>query len=339
VLRGKVDPTTRTIDEIQGTTSEVSQPRAVRENEIMNVSVTTPIDVDWSQFDPRRIQALRHRLTDHPLLQSDQLIALGDRFRCSSRLFTFSNNAGAAANFDAVARLYPNARTIKDSLRDISEAKAWVLLRHVQADPAYRSLIDYALDPIQKNIERKDPGMYYRAGWIFVAAPHTTTPFHIDRNNGILLQVRGLKTVYVWDAEDTEVVTDRARDVFHARHDLDLVKWHEEFRERAHVFKVGPGMGVYIPETCAHLVETSDEPSTTISMTYSTKATRRDALVHVMHDFMHRKGIELPEVGRRPLLDKLTYVAGSALVAAHGVGSRPPACPSLAHHSAYAVAD
>ncbi|MGH8156934.1 MAG: cupin-like domain-containing protein [Rhodanobacter sp.] len=305
----------------------------------MNVSTTTPIDVDWSRFDPWRIQAVRHRLADHPLLQSDQLVALSERFRCSSRLFTFSNKAGAAANFDEVSRLYPNARTIKDSLQDISGAKAWVLLRHVQADPAYRVLIDDALNPIQPEIERKDPGMYYRAGWIFVAAPHTTTPFHIDRNHGILLQVRGVKTVYVWDAEDAEVVTDRARDVFHARHDLDLVKWNEEFRERAHVFKVGPGMGVYIPETCAHMVETSDEPSTTISLTYSTKATRRDALVHVMHDLMHRKGIEPPAVGKRPMLDRLTYAAGSALVAVHGVGGRPPACPSLGRHSAYAVAD
>lgn len=303
------------------------------------VSSTTPIEIDWGRFDPRHTQAVRHRLADHPLLQADQLIALGERFRCSSHLFTFNNKAGAEANFDAVARLYPNTRTVKDSLRDIGDAKAWVLLRHVQSDPTYRKLIDDALDPIQPDIERKDPGMYYRAGWIFVAAPHTTTPFHIDRNNGILLQVRGVKTVYVWDAEDTEVVTERARDVFHARHDLDLVKWHEEFRERAHVFELGPGMGVYIPETCAHMVETRNEPSTTISLTYSTEATRRDALLHVMHDFMRRKGIESPAVGRRPMLDKLAYIVGSALLLAHGVGSEPPACPSLAHHEAYAVAD
>lgn len=305
----------------------------------MNATAAAPIEVDWNHFDPWHVQAVRHRLTDHPLLQSDQLIALGDRFRCSSRLFTFSNKAGAGANFDAVSRLYPNTRTVKESLQNINDAKAWVLLRHVQADPVYRPLIDYALNPIQPEIERKDPGMYYRAGWIFVAAPRTTTPFHIDRNHGILLQVRGVKTVYVWDAEDTDVVTDRARDVFHARHDLDLVKWHEEFRERAHVFILGPGMGVYIPETCAHMVETSDEPSTTISLTYSTNATRRDAMVHVMHDLMRRKGIEPPEVGKRPILDTLTYAAGSALVAAHAAASRPPACPSLAHHTPYAVPD
>ena len=302
-------------------------------------SMAALVDVDWDKFDPWRIQAVRHRLSDHPLLQRDQLVELGKRFRCSTRLFTFNNDADAAANFDAVARLYPNRKTVEESLRNIKEAKAWVLLRHVQADPAYRALVDRVLDPIQQEIERKDPGMYYRAGWIFVAAPHTITPFHIDRNHGILLQVRGTKTVYVWDAEDAEVVSDRARDVFHASHNLELVQWHEEFRERAHVFKLGPGMGVYMPLTCPHMVETSDEPSITISLTYSTDATRRNAMVHVMHDLMHRKGIEPSSVGRHPLLDKLTYVAASTLVAAHGPGSHLPACPSLAHHSAYAIAD
>ncbi len=47
--------------------------------------------------------------------------------------------------------------------------------------------------------------MYYRAGWIFIASPHTVTPFHIDRNHGILLQIHGTKKVYVWDAEDAQV--------------------------------------------------------------------------------------------------------------------------------------
>jgi hypothetical protein len=305
----------------------------------MKANVATFIDLDRAHFDPWRIQAVGHMLTEHPLLQPDQLIALGKRFQGSTRLFTFNNGAGADANFDDVGRLYPNHKSAADTMQGISDAKAWMLLRHVQDDPTYRGLVDLALDSVQPEIEEKDPGMYYRAGWIFVASPHTTTPFHIDRNHGILLQVRGHKTVYVWDAEDTEVCSDRARDNFHARHDLNLVKWQEGFRERAHVFHVGPGMGVYMPATSPHMVETSDEPSITISLTYSTDATRRNAMQHVMNDLLHRKGIEPPAVGQRPLFDKLSYAAASALVAAHGVGSHPPACPSLAHRTAYAVAD
>jgi hypothetical protein len=305
----------------------------------MNTRAAALIDIDWDGFDPSRIQAVRHRLSDHPLLQPDQLVALGKRFQGSTRLFTFNNQAGADANFDDVGRLYPNHKSAADTLQGINDAKAWMLLRHVQEDPTYRSLIDLVMDPIQPLIERKDPGMHYRAGWIFVASPHTTTPFHIDRNHGILLQIRGTKKVYVWDADDTEVCSEHARDVFHARHDLSLVKWNEAFRERAHVYVVGPGMGVYMPITSPHMVETGDEPSITISFTYSTAATRRNAMRHVLNDLLYRKGIKPVPVGKRHLVDTLTYAAASVMVATHGVGSHPPACPSLAHPSAYAMAD
>ncbi|MFC4526774.1 cupin-like domain-containing protein [Dyella halodurans] len=305
----------------------------------MYANASALIDMDWESFDPWRPQAVRHRLTEHPLLQPDQLVALGKRFQGTTHLFTFNNHAGADANFDEVARMYPNRRSVTETLQQINSAKAWMLLRHVQADPAYRELINTALDPIQPTIERHDPGMYYRAGWIFVASPHTTTPFHIDRNHGILLQIRGTKKVYVWDQDDTAVCSERARDSFHSSHNLDLVKWQEEFRERAHVFEVGPGMGAYIPITSPHMVETGTEPSITISLTYSTRATRHNAMEHVLHDLMRRHGMSPPPVGKHKLLDDLSYMSASALIAMRGVGSRPPACPSLARKTAYAVAD
>ena len=305
----------------------------------MYANATALIDMDWASFDPWRPQAVRHRLTEHPLLQPDQLVALGKRFQGTTHLFTFNNHAGADANFDEVARMYPNRRSVTETLQQIHSAKAWMLLRHVQADPAYRDLINTALDPIQPTIERMDPGMYYRAGWIFVASPHTTTPFHIDRNHGILLQIRGTKKVYVWDQDDIAVCSERARDSFHSSHSLDMVKWQEEFRERAHVFEVGPGMGAYIPITSPHMVETGTEPSITISLTYSTRATRHNAMEHVLHDLLRRHGVSPPAVGKHKLLDELTYMSASALIAMRGVGSRPPACPSLARKTAFAVAD
>ena len=37
------------------------------------------IDMDWNAFDPWRIQPFKHALTDHPLLQTEQLVELGKR--------------------------------------------------------------------------------------------------------------------------------------------------------------------------------------------------------------------------------------------------------------------
>ncbi|GAA0717936.1 hypothetical protein GCM10009105_25370 [Dokdonella soli] len=307
----------------------------------MNASATGLIDFDWTTFDPWRIQTVRHQLSEHPLMQPDQLAALAERFEAGapSQIFTFNNAATAGTNLDAAWRLHPNRKHAADTVQRIVDAKAWLDLRHVQADPVYRGLLDAILDTIKPHIERKDPGMYYRAGWIFVASPHTVTPFHIDRDHGILLQVRGCKTIYVWDADDAVVVSERARDRFHSRHELDLVQWHEEFRERAHAFHLRPGMGVYMPSTSPHMVETSDDASISMSCTYSTYATHRNALLHVMHDVVRDVGIEPPAVGRHPLLDTMTYPCARALVGARRFGPRADVCPSHTRFSPYAVAD
>ena len=44
------------------------------------------IDVDWDAFDPWRVQAVRHRLTEHPLLQPDRLVELGLRLERAAQL-------------------------------------------------------------------------------------------------------------------------------------------------------------------------------------------------------------------------------------------------------------
>ena len=297
------------------------------------------VDIDWHNFKPSRPQSLRHGLSGHPLLQTEQLVELGKRFRGTRRWFAFNNDAGADADFDTANTLFPCSRSFVDSIRSISDAKAWVLLRHIQACPTYRELVDRVLDSIRPQVELRDPGMFYRAGWIFAASPNTVTPFHIDRDHVVLLQISGSKAIYVWDSDDVDVVSDRARDCFHTRHDLKLVQWREEFRERAHLFQLRPGTGVYIPQASAHMVETSDEASITISFSYGTHATRRSAMLHVVRDLLYRLGISPPAVGRSRVFDRMAYAFGSAMVAAGGPGSRPPACPSLRRRHVYAVSD
>jgi len=305
----------------------------------MTPSSPPMITMDWDAFDPWRVTPLTHTFTDHPLLQRDALVELGKRCRGTNRWYSFNDGVTPGTDFDAAASLYPSPRSAVDSLRAIENAKAWVLLRHIQADPTYRSLVDLAFEPIQAKIEQKDPGVYYRAGWIFSASAHTVTPFHIDRSHVLLLQVAGTKTVYVWDPYDAETIDDETRDAFHARHDLSHAHWREEFREHAHVFQLAPGEGVYMPLTSPHMVETSDEASTTISFTYDTAATRRMGKVHVLRDALNRIGIHAPPVGKHGAFDAAAWLASSALVAVGGPGGKPPACPSLRRRYTYAVAD
>ncbi|MCE5234136.1 MAG: cupin-like domain-containing protein [Mizugakiibacter sp.] len=280
------------------------------------------LQVDWAAFDPWRIQAVRHRLGDHPLMQFGQLVELGRRLDGRGQVRTHSDRATAGTPFNDAPSLHPNARSAVDTLRSIRDARAWMSLLNVQTDPTYRRLVDAVLDEARAHLDRLDPGMHHRAGWIFISSPHAVTPFHIDKEHNFILQLQGRKRVYVWDHRDTVAVSERARGRFHRLHERDLIQWREELRERARVFDLEPGQGAYMPSTSPHMVENGDAPSVTMSFTYLTDATRRDARLHAIRDWMHRGGIAPPPVGSRPLFDRAIFAGSCALLGARRTAQR-----------------
>ncbi len=265
------------------------------------------------EFHPWRIQAVRHRLAGHPLLQPVALVELGARLEARGCIRTHGNDATAGTAFNDAPQLHPNRRTATETLGAIREAHAWMSLLNVQTDPIYRELVGTVLDSVQPRVEARDPGMCHRAGWIFVSSPRTVTPFHFDKEHNFILQISGRKRVYVWDHRDTVVASEQARDRFHHRHERDLLQWRDEFRARAHVFDLEPGQGAYMPSTSPHMVENGDEPSITASFTYYTDATRRDALLHKAHALMRGAGLTPSPVGRSPWFDALTHAGVAAM--------------------------
>jgi hypothetical protein len=180
-------------------------------------------------------------------------------------------------------------------------------LLNVQADPAYRELIDEVLGEIKPIVELRDPGMCYRAGWIFVSSPNTVTPFHMDHEHNFILQIRGTKRLYTWDPFDRVVVSERAQELFHDAHSRELVTWSEDWRSRARVIDLEPGLGGYMPSTAPHMVENGSEPSITISFTYYTDSTRRRELIYRGNARLRRLGIEPAPVGTSPGRDRIKH--------------------------------
>lgn len=276
---------------------------AVLDHSTRQASPHALITFDPDAFAPWQIQPIRHRLADHPLLQMPQLIALANRLDAMGSIRTHGNAATAGTPFNDATRLHPNRRSVPESMADMEQAKVFLSLLNVQIDPMYRELVGTVLDTVQPLLEPHDPGMCYRGGWIFVSSPRTVTPFHFDKEHNFLLQIRGSKRVYVWDASDTVVASELARDRFHHCHERKLLVWDESFRARAQVFDLRPGEGAYMPSTSPHMVENGDETSVTMSFTYYTHATRRNALLHKAHAMLRNRGFAPPAVGAARLLD------------------------------------
>lgn len=278
------------------------------------------IDLDPATFDPWRIQEVTHRLAEHPLLQIDALVGLGKRLQARRLVRTHSDDATAGSSFADAPQLHPNQKSAEETLAGIADAKAWMSLLNIQADPIYRRLVDEVLDEVRPVVEARDPGLCYRAGWIFVSSPRAVTPFHMDHEHNFILQIRGTKRLYTWDPFDREVVSERAQELFHDQHSREKVIWQEDFRRRARVFDLTPGLGGYMPSTTPHMVENGDTPSITVSFTYYTDSTRHRELLYRGNARLRRLGLEPRAIGASPKRDRVAaavlegYAATRAVV-------------------------
>jgi len=270
---------------------------------------TTRINIDRASFHPWKIQAVTHELAGHPLLQIDSLVALGRRLEARRLVRTHSDAATAGSSFADAPLLHPNTKSAEQTLAGIADAKAWMSLLNVQADPEYRRLIDEVLDGIKPFIDTQDRGMSFRAGWIFVSSPLAVTPFHIDHEHNFILQISGRKRLYAWDPFDRKTLSEQALERFHDHHSRELVTWDESFRPRARVFDLEPGQGGYMPSTTAHMVENGAAPSITMSFTYYTDSTRRREMLYRGNWRLRRAGIEPHPVGQSPVRDAIKSAA------------------------------
>jgi hypothetical protein len=295
------------------------------------------LEVDWNRFDPWRVTPLTHRLYEHPLLAPASLVELGRRLEARRQVRTHSGGAQAGTPFNDAPRLHPNRKSAVATLSDVEHANAWTSLLNIQTDDEYRTLVDTVLGEVKPHLDRVDPGMSYRAGWIFVTSPNAVTPFHMDKEHNFIMQVQGRKRLYVWPPDDKVAVSEVARDLFHATHSRAKVHWSEELRKRAIRFDLVPGMGAYMPSTSPHLVENGDGPSITASFTFYTHATRRNSLLHLAHHYQRRLGLEPPDVGARPLRDTVLHSGLRMLLAVRSVALRLTGRGRISPHAPYAV--
>lgn len=260
-------------------------------------------------FNPWRVQAVRHSLCSHPLLQMDSLRELAKRLEARGRIRSHSDQAKPDTPFNTAPETHPSGQKGSDALADVAKAGAWTSLLNVQTDELYKTLVDEALDSVKPTVDAVDPGMSYRGGWIFVTSPRAVTPFHMDMEHNFIVQILGKKRLYVWDPFDRSVVSERGRERFLTYQSRDLVRFHEDFRKKSQIFELEPGMGGYMPSTAPHMVENGDGPSITMSFTYYTESTRRRSLLYRANSHLRRLGFDPLPVGIDPVRDSTLAAA------------------------------
>lgn len=273
--------------------------------------------VDPANFSTHKVGQLRHTFHTHPLLQLPSLAELAEELAPLGHCRFVQPGLEQHSPF-AHESQHPDGRGIRECFRRMEEPGSWIALYHVQHIARYRALLDEILGTVRPVIEREQSGVHDVMGFIFISAPPSVTPFHIDRENNFWLQLHGRKTLSVWDPSDRDTVTADAVEDFIVDRSLRKVRLKEEHRARKHDFDSGPGDGVYFPSTSPHMahvdtdwVKPCDGITASIGITFYTNETRRAARIHQINRILRHKLHMRPSYpGTSPLADAIKAPLG-----------------------------
>lgn len=267
---------------------------------------------DFSEKFNHRPFLVRHNLADHPLLALPELVELSRRLPPKNVKYN-DGNLSVAENLEATPS---NGLSIEETIRRTEEQCSWMVLKNVHHDPAYGELLMNCLEDIKPHSEPLDPGMCDARAFIFISSPNSVTPFHIDPEINFLLQIRGSKSMSVFDPMDREIVTERDLEQFSLAEDLGVVKYKPEFQDRAFVAEMSPGIGVHCPVTAPHWVKVGPAVSISFSITFRSPGTRRRRNAYWINAHLRRLGISPAPIGVSPFKDTLKHGLFRALAGA-----------------------
>ena len=275
---------------------------------------------DNSHYHPRKIAPVKHSFCDHPLLQLPRLQQLAESLLDNGQCKFIEADATQSSPFDTMNR-NPQGRSIADIFAHIEEPGSWISMYNVETDPVYREFLWEAIRTVRPLAEGQDPGIFNVGGFIFISAPPAVTPFHIDRENNLWLQIRGRKQINVWDPSDRITVPEAAVENFIVQGDLTAVRFREEIRNRSFSGDMAAGEGVYMPSTSAHMtlsdtswVTPENGYAISIAIVFYTKATRRTANLYALNQFLRRRGLTPTPPGQSRWRDAIKYPFARALV-------------------------
>ena len=253
---------------------------------------------------------VKHHLATHPLFRLQRLIRLAqnldrDRIEYNSGKVEIGQRPEDTPRIDM-----PPAEVI----RSIEQCHAWLVIKNVEKDPEYKSLLEGVIADIREAAGLDAEDMTDIRGFVFVSSANSITPFHIDGEDNILVHIHGEKFVRVFDNEDRSLVGEEAMEMSPDKHRNQ--PYRPEFEQRAELFELMPGEGVHIPYLWPHWVATGSAYSISMAVTWKSARVIRLNKIRFMNGALRRLGMPQNPPGHSPVLDKAKVVAFDL---AHGV--------------------
>lgn len=250
---------------------------------------------------------LRHSLADHPLFTLPRLVALAKSLP-RDRIEYNSGKVSVGVRPEDVPKI---DRPAEDVIRSIETANAWMVIKMVEQDHDYRAILEAFVEDANALAGLK-PGDYSDLqGYIFISSANATTPFHVDAEENILIQIRGDKFVRTFDNADRKLVSEEAMEISPSKHRNQVYEpWYED---RATLYRLKPGDAVHMPYMVPHWVSTGEAWSVSMAMTWKTPQVKRLNKIRLMNGTLRRFGLAQQPPGVSPMKDAAKVFAHDAM--------------------------
>lgn len=253
--------------------------------------MTRLLDIDADQLGANFAKgsfSVRHGLGDHPLLTVEAVAELADALPETS----VEHNTGKVAAVVGDGPVERLRESPGDIARGIETNGCWMVLKNIEQVPAYHALLDELLDEVAPLVSDREGGMNLREGYVFLTAPHSTTPAHTDHEHNFLLQVRSDKKFHVGVFHDEQFHQRQIEKMYAGARNLDRLP------DDPHCYDLGPGDGLYVAPCAPHWVETLDQVSVSLSITFRTDVTEQASQVHAVNRHLRRLRLQPKAPGK-----------------------------------------
>jgi hypothetical protein len=269
------------------------------------------LEIDSDEFRRnfnRKSFYIRHNLAGHPLFTLPSLVELCRRLPKDQVEY----NAGNIPVSQDPNLTPQNGLSAEETIRRIEECQSWMVLKHVEDQPGYSELLNECLDQIEPHSEAFAPEMCKREAFIFISSPDSVTPYHMDPEYSFLLQIRGNKTISMFDGADRSMLTEEELEQYLSGGHRNLT-FKDEFQAKAWVSTLTPGQGLHVPLTTPHWVQNGKEISVSFSIAFQSRQSDQKKIVYTTNAYLRKKGLTPVPYGKSAWRDGAKYFSYRAL--------------------------
>lgn len=258
---------------------------------------------DFNQNYPTRSFAYNHDLAQHSLFNLPRLIELAKSMD-RDRIEYNSGDLDPGHKYEDTPKI---DLSVEETIRQIKDCHAWMVIKNVEHDPEYKDFIKTCLDQVSDRLPQGAEPLEDLQGFIFVSSANSTTPFHIDAEENFFIQIRGDKSFHVFENDDCELVSEESMEISPGK--FRNMNYDETYEQRATVYELEPGDGIFVPYMMPHWVRTGDEYSISMAITWKTRSVLNCNKVRFMNAVLRRAGLVQSPPGQKPWADGLKVAA------------------------------